>query len=298
MLLALRALLALAGAGAVYAGWPLRLAAQAAGRERLHKGFEAAALARGVTAPPVDNFYNNYVDHFDVTNEATYPQRFWVNTEFWNSDPASPVFLYVEGEGAGSPYSVLGGEHYELARTYGALILSLEHRYYGASVPVPDLTTPNLRFLSAHQAVADVARFLTSYVAPTYGVTFPTTRVVTFGGSYPGALSAWLRLRLPHLVSRRARAPPSLPKGAVATGAVATGAALPAAPPRCPLTPLARPLPPGLRRILYVEPDRRVLRLYGLQHGCRAQPGLRHCRRLVRVRRQHARRLYRDGRGL
>ena len=27
------------------------------------------------------------------------------------------------------------------------------------------------------------------------------TQVVTFGGSYPGALSAWIRLRLPHLVS-------------------------------------------------------------------------------------------------
>jgi len=197
---ALRAVLALAAAGAARAGWPLRLAAQAAGRERLHASFRASAEARGVTAPPADQYYMNYVDHFDVTSEATYPQRFWTNTEFYNGDPSAPIFVYVEGEGAGSPYSVLGGEHYELARQYGALLLSIEHRYYGASVPVPDLTTPNMRFLSAHQGIADIARWLVAYVAPTYGVSFPATRVVTFGGSYPGALSAWIRQRLPHLV--------------------------------------------------------------------------------------------------
>jgi serine protease 16 len=34
---------------------------------------------------------------------------------------------------------------------------------------------------------------------PTYNLT-PANKVVTFGGSYPGALSAWARLRLPHIV--------------------------------------------------------------------------------------------------
>lgn len=90
----------------------------------------------------------------------------------------------------------------ELAGQYNALVIALEHRYYGASIPTPDLTTPNMAYLSSHQAVGDVARFLSEFVFPTWNVN-PAAgqKVVTFGGSYPGALSAWLRLRLPHLIS-------------------------------------------------------------------------------------------------
>lgn len=90
----------------------------------------------------------------------------------------------------------------ELAAQYNALVIALEHRYYGASIPTPDFTTANMAYLSSHQAVGDVARFLNEFVFPTWNVNLAAgQKVVTFGGSYPGALSAWLRLRLPHLIS-------------------------------------------------------------------------------------------------
>jgi serine protease 16 len=117
-----------------------------------------------------------------------------VNDQYYNG--SGPLFLFVEGEGAGSSYDVLAGQHVELAASYGALIIALEHRYYGASIPTPDFSIDNLAYLSSHQAVGDVARFLGEFVPTQWNV----TRVITFGGSYPGALSAWLRLRLPHLV--------------------------------------------------------------------------------------------------
>ena len=69
--------------------------------------------------------------------------------------------------------------------------------FYGASIPTPDLSTDALGYLSSHQAVGDIARFLGEYVPSRWP---GATRVVTFGGSYPGALSAWARLRLPHLI--------------------------------------------------------------------------------------------------
>jgi serine protease 16 len=125
-----------------------------------------------------------------------------VNATFFNptpSNPTPPVFFYIEGEGAGNAADVVEGQHVELAAAHGALILALEHRYYGASVPTPDMTTPNMRFLSSHQAIADIARFIAEYVYPTFNIT-AENKLVTFGGSYPGALSAWARLRLPHMV--------------------------------------------------------------------------------------------------
>ncbi len=98
-----------------------------------------------------------------------------------------------------------------LAARTGALLLALEHRFYGASFPAPDVSTPSLRLLSSRQALADLARFHT-HVTAAFGVP-PGTRWVTFGGSYPGMLAAWARLRYPHLI--HAAVASSAPVGAV-----------------------------------------------------------------------------------
>ena len=167
---------------------------------RFHAAHQALLRAQD-TAGPAAQYFSQSLDHFDVTADAAatqWQQRFWVNASLWAGGDA-PVFLYIEGEGAGSAGSVVSGEHVELAATYGALLVSLEHRFYGASVPTADLTTSSMRYLSSHQALADIANFYDSYLAPTFSLT-RRNKVVTFGGSYPGALSAWARLRLPHIV--------------------------------------------------------------------------------------------------
>ena len=155
-----------------------------------------AGLTRPVAVP--DQYFTQVLDHFDVTGTDTWQQRFWVNSTLWKGGDA-PVFFYIEGEGAGSGNSVVSGEHVELAAIYGALLVSLEHRGYGASIPTADLSTPNMRFISSHQALADIANFYDAYLAPTFSLS-PANKLMTFGGSYPGALSAWARLRLPHIV--------------------------------------------------------------------------------------------------
>lgn len=60
-----------------------------------------------------------------------------------------------------------------------------------------DLSTDNLRFLSSRQALADLAHFRT-VIAEARGLT--NAKWVAFGGSYPGSLAAWFRLKYPHLV--------------------------------------------------------------------------------------------------
>lgn len=133
------------------------------------------------------------LDHFDAFNNGTWTQRFFRNSEFW--DGTGPVFIYVGGEGALSGYEVLAGEIVERAQDHNALILSLEHRYYGKSQPTKDLSLPNMKWLSSYQALFDLASFkvwaTTKFVVPS------TSKWVTFGGSYPGALSAWARLKFP-----------------------------------------------------------------------------------------------------
>ncbi|MEQ2272164.1 hypothetical protein XENORESO_015738, partial [Xenotaenia resolanae] len=60
-----------------------------------------------------------------------------------------------------------------------------------------DLSTDNLRLLSSRQALADLAHFRT-VMGETRGLT--NRKWVAFGGSYPGSLAAWFRLKYPHLV--------------------------------------------------------------------------------------------------
>ena len=72
----------------------------------------------------------------------------------------------------------------------------LEHRFYGQSRPTEDLSRENMKYLSSRQALEDAGRFISDM-----NRRHNLTTWITFGGSYPGSLSAWMRLRFPHLVT-------------------------------------------------------------------------------------------------
>lgn len=80
-----------------------------------------------------------------------------------------------------------------------------EHRFYGESQPAAPFDTARLSLLTAPQALADAARFLL-WIRRQHNCSGepdqpgPRCRVITVGGSYPGWLSAMMRLRYPNIV--------------------------------------------------------------------------------------------------
>lgn len=53
-------------------------------------------------------------------------------------------------------------------------------------------------YLSSHQALADLANFISTVNKK---LKLPSdVKWIAFGGSYPGSLAAWLRVKYPHLV--------------------------------------------------------------------------------------------------
>lgn len=60
------------------------------------------------------------------------------------------------------------------------------------------MSTKNLRYLSSEQALADLAYFIE---AKKEELQISDNKWIVFGGSYPGSLAAWFRLKYPHLAN-------------------------------------------------------------------------------------------------
>jgi len=141
---------------------------------------------------PATQWFDQKLDHFNHQDTRTWKQRYFVNDSFWQ--PGNPIFVEIGGEGAISSYDVVFFQEVLYAKQHGALFIEVEHRFYGESAPLPDLSLDNLRYLSSQQALADAALFISS-IKQTYNS--PDSPVITFGGSYPGNLAAWFRLKYP-----------------------------------------------------------------------------------------------------
>ncbi|XP_037085863.1 putative serine protease K12H4.7 [Pollicipes pollicipes] len=145
---------------------------------------------------PPDQWFTQKLDHSQPSDLRTWQQRYFTNDSFYK--PGGPVFLMIGGEGKASPIWMVAGQWIEYARQHNALCFLLEHRFYGKSHPTEDMNIKNLRFLSSEQALADLAAF-SAAMNVQHGLD-ASTRWVAFGGSYPGSLAAWYRLKYPHMV--------------------------------------------------------------------------------------------------
>ncbi|CAH1366832.1 hypothetical protein MTP99_008111 [Tenebrio molitor] len=145
-----------------------------------------------------EEWFTQQLDHFNPTDETTWQQRYYSNDEYFNAEKGGPVFLMIGGEGEASVKWMTQGSWVDSAEKYGALLFQVEHRYYGKSHPTEDLSTENLKYLTSQQALADLATFI---VAMNEKYKLPEdVKWIAFGGSYPGSLAAWLRVKYSHLV--------------------------------------------------------------------------------------------------
>ncbi|CAD6185246.1 unnamed protein product [Caenorhabditis auriculariae] len=140
--------------------------------------------------------FTQKLDHFDPYNTATWNQKYYYNPLYSRNN--SIIFLMIGGEGPESSHWAAYPEvqYLQWAKEYGAAVFDLEHRFFGDSWPIPNMDVSSLRYLTTEQALADLAYFIQS-MNQKYG--FDNPRWVTFGGSYPGSLSAWFRSKYPEL---------------------------------------------------------------------------------------------------
>ncbi len=146
-------------------------------------------------------WFDQLLDHYDYTQTKTWKQRYWVIDKFYNAT-AGPVYLFICGEYTCSGVPKARQWVILLAEQTHGLILIVEHRFYGESMPfgADSLSLSNMKYLTVEQALRDLSYFIQVVEAKQmYNV--KNNPWITVGGSYPGAMSAWFRYKYPHLTA-------------------------------------------------------------------------------------------------
>lgn len=144
------------------------------------------------------------LDHFSYTTNKTFELRYLINASYV-ADKYSPILFYTGNEGDIELFAANSGFIWEIAPTLGAMIVFAEHRYYGKSLPFGNKsfdTPEHYGYLTSEQALADYSVLLTKLNPQPPARSQDRNRpVIALGGSYGGMLSAWFRMKYPHIVT-------------------------------------------------------------------------------------------------
>ncbi|CAN1252772.1 Lysosomal Pro-X carboxypeptidase [Linum perenne] len=141
-------------------------------------------------------FYNQTLDHFNYRPESyvTFRQRYVINSKHWGG-PGAPIFVLL---GAEAPLrfnsTAPNGFVVDFSSRFNSLLVYIEHRYYGESIPFNSRST--LGYFNSQQAIADYAEIIL-HVKEQFNA--GDSPVIVFGGSYGGMLATWFRLKYPHI---------------------------------------------------------------------------------------------------
>ncbi|KAJ1388976.1 Peptidase S28 [Sesbania bispinosa] len=149
-------------------------------------------------------YFKQVLDHFNYRPESytTFRQRYMINFKYWGgANSSAPILAYFGAEGPidNSPAGI--GFLTDNAATFNALLVYIEHRYYGKSVPFGSReeafkNASTLGYFNSAQAIADYAAILNHIKKTLHAQKSP---VIVIGGSYGGMLASWFRLKYPHL---------------------------------------------------------------------------------------------------
>ncbi|GAY33020.1 alpha/beta-Hydrolases superfamily protein [Citrus sinensis] len=150
-------------------------------------------------------YHTQILDHFNYNPQSyqTFQQRYLINDTHWGgSKNNAPIFVYTGNEGDIEWFAQNTGFMYDVAPKFKALLVFIEHRYYGKSMPyggnkeIAYKNASTTGYLSSTQALADYASLIIDLKK---NLTATDSPVVVFGGSYGGMLAAWFRLKYPHV---------------------------------------------------------------------------------------------------
>ncbi len=152
---------------------------------RAYREALASLQSSGQYANTTVNTLNQWIDHDDHA-KGTFAQRWWQDRSSYNNGPFAMLYINGEGPVSSSPIGFMA----DYAHNISAAIFTMEHRYYGESLPAPLTDKTTLQTLTVESALADLMHFVDYLEAEVLGRNMTW---VVCGGSYSGALTAWLK---------------------------------------------------------------------------------------------------------
>ncbi|KAJ7650700.1 peptidase S28 [Roridomyces roridus] len=189
---------------ALAAAAPLALARQLAHLKQPPITF-SNVQKNGLTAAasPQAYYFDQLLDHSNPSL-GTFQQRYYFFDGYYKE--GGPIVLFNAGEEDASLYTgylqniTISGA---IAYATGGATIVMEHRYWGASIPFANYSTANMKYHTLENSIQDFAHFALNVELPftsgTKALPPPTTPWITIGGSYPGALSAYVKHTFPDL---------------------------------------------------------------------------------------------------
>nr|XP_016457960.1 PREDICTED: lysosomal Pro-X carboxypeptidase-like isoform X2 [Nicotiana tabacum] len=145
------------------------------------------------------HYFPQILDHFTFLPKSSkvFKQKYLINDNYWKQ--GGPIFVYTGNEGNIDWFAANTGFMLDIAPKFHALLVFIEHRFYGDSMPFgkKSYKSPKtLGYLNSQQALADYAVLIRSLKQ---NLSSESSPVVVFGGSYGGMLASWFRLKYPHI---------------------------------------------------------------------------------------------------
>ncbi|KAL6012115.1 hypothetical protein ACLOJK_002592 [Asimina triloba] len=139
-------------------------------------------------------FFPQQLDHFTFLPQSShiFYQKYLLNSDHWLNEThqKGPIFVYAGNEGNIEWFADNTGFMFDIAPKFKALLLFIEHRFYGESKPFGKdsyKSAETLGYLNSQQALADYAVLIRSLKKSLSAEASP---VVVFGGSYGGTIGA------------------------------------------------------------------------------------------------------------
>ncbi|KAG6682454.1 hypothetical protein I3842_13G142700 [Carya illinoinensis] len=150
-------------------------------------------------------YYNQTLDHFNYMPESysTFQQKYVINSKYWDgANRSAPILAYLGAEAPLDGDLRIIGFLTDNAAEFKALLVYIEHRYYGESIPLGSSrkvalgNASTLGYFNSAQAIADYAEIIIYLKEKLKAQNSP---VIVIGGSYGGMLASWFRLKYPHV---------------------------------------------------------------------------------------------------
>ncbi|KAL4474904.1 hypothetical protein ABPG74_001600 [Tetrahymena malaccensis] len=154
--------------------------------------------------PYQTKYFDQLIDHIGFeTGNKTFKQKYLIKDDYYRYDKG-PILFYSGNEAPVEfGFNGAGFMHTTLAQELNALVVFMEHRYFGESQPFgtekESFKKGNNKYLTSFQALNDYVKFL-AWFKQSLGCGDKECPIVAVGASYGGMLSAWIRMKFPEII--------------------------------------------------------------------------------------------------